>query len=916
MGFFKKLLSEAGDSIKKSVEERKQELLKNVEERKQEIRQNFEDRKKEALAKMGLISATKQTSEPEPHKIIQSGVISTHNNELKDFKRKKMDDLREARDEKDRNRTPDNINKWKQVMADIEAIDTALKAGATTFGELKELAKDNTSLIAEIDEFLIKPKTETVSTNNIESQPVNIKKKDVEVKDDAISELIKKMKEQLQSLGMSSFILYGSDYEGDKEYEEVEQLGNDGLLESSSEYAINYNDSYNGFSSVYTKVRKINIQDGNVLFDLEEIYEDNNGEYESKGYYADQSIDRILSICKKDTVESGFERILNYLSDETLIKLNKEIDSEVKPIPQAETKTESNSEPESKTEGGSGLFSARLEALINSALQDGVLTEQEKAILKKRAEAEGEDWDEVEMIINARLAERQPIPQVKNGVEEIVTDQNKKVRKSTSVQQANCSDDIQTTKDGLEKKLESQYLIINGTVYKEFSENKINGDLISKVLGRDCYSGYSDIVSITIPTCVKKIDKCAFEDFSHLEEITIPSSVTTIGENAFGSQPINRCLKKVFLNCPTISSYLFYGGQLEEVIMGDCVKIIDDFAFFECENLTSLTMPCNVIKLGCAAFSNCTNLQKVDFSKCNKLESIEDAFGNCENLTEIDLSNCISLKDCEAVFDCLPNIQTLVLPPGQQTFNKLFLLEQDGYNIDTSKCNNVKVVNGRAFSRMKIKEIVIPDSVEVIGKDNDGDGPFYECENLKTIVMPAALKEIIAPLGGYMEELKKIDFSKVRNLRTIPKKFVDRGCYKLKELIIPQGVTEIEDEAFGYIDNLKRLFLPPTLESIGDLGQTRVSVYCFSPSLEELEPLVYGYDDDDDDNDWDDDDLEDLDEEDREELKEEKKEMKINLYVLPQYLDKYIAQRKAERIPEDVLIIQEIPEEYRYYYDE
>ena len=127
-------------------------------------------------------------------------------------------------------------------------------------------------------------------------------------------------------------------------------------------------------------------------------------------------------------------------------------------------------------------------------------------------------------------------------------------------------------------------------------------------------------------------------------------------------------------------------------------------------------------------------------------------------------------------------------------------------------------------------------------------------------------------------------------------------------------MTEIEDDAFEELDALKRLFLPPTLESIGDLELTNVSIYCFSPSLEELEPIVYGWDDDDDDE-WDEEDLEDLDEETLEELKEEKKKIKINLFVLPQYLDKYIAQRKAERIPENVLIIQEIPEEYRYYYD-
>ena len=54
-----------------------------------------------------------------------------------------------------------------------------------------------------------------------------------------------------------------------------------------------------------------------------------------------------------------------------------------------------------------GLFSVRLEALIASALQDGVLTEQEQAIIIRRAEKEGEDIEEMGMIINARLVETQ-----------------------------------------------------------------------------------------------------------------------------------------------------------------------------------------------------------------------------------------------------------------------------------------------------------------------------------------------------------------------------------------------------------------------------------------------------------------------------------------------------------------------------
>ena len=237
----------------------------------------------------------------------------------------------------------------------------------------------------------------------------------------------------------------------------------------------------------------------------------------------------------------------------------------------------------------------------------------------------------------------------------------------------------------------------------------------------------------------------------------------------------------------------------------------------------------------------------------------------------------------------------------------MFIGKQFGvYNADVSNCNDVKEMINEIFYyeniRDEIKEIIIPDTVEVIHCDERGS--FDRCSNLKTIVMPAALKELKGNLGQYMKQLKKIDFSKVKNLKTIQTGVFSYGCDKLKELIIPEGVIEIEDDAFSET-NLKRLFLPPTLKKIGDLGLKRLSIYCFSPSLEELEPIVYGWDDDDDDDD----------DEILKALADEKKGVMIKLFVLPQYLDKYISQRNAERIPEKVLSIQEIPEEYRYYYD-
>ena len=53
------------------------------------------------------------------------------------------------------------------------------------------------------------------------------------------------------------------------------------------------------------------------------------------------------------------------------------------------------------------MFSQRLENLIQAALQDGVLTEQEKAAIIKRAQAEGEDVDEVSIYVDSLLQKKQ-----------------------------------------------------------------------------------------------------------------------------------------------------------------------------------------------------------------------------------------------------------------------------------------------------------------------------------------------------------------------------------------------------------------------------------------------------------------------------------------------------------------------------
>ena len=52
------------------------------------------------------------------------------------------------------------------------------------------------------------------------------------------------------------------------------------------------------------------------------------------------------------------------------------------------------------------MYNEKLEALITAALADGVLTDKEKEILFKKAEAMGIDHDEFELVLDGRLAKR------------------------------------------------------------------------------------------------------------------------------------------------------------------------------------------------------------------------------------------------------------------------------------------------------------------------------------------------------------------------------------------------------------------------------------------------------------------------------------------------------------------------------
>ena len=505
----------------------------------------------------------------------------------------------------------------------------------------------------------------------------------------------------------------------------------------------------------------------------------------------------------------------------------------------------------------SGIFSDRLEALISAALQDGVLTDKERELLKRRAEKEGEDWDEVEMIIEARLAEMQ----TEKGIVSSATQEAvKRCFKAT--------DDHEKTNifEGKHYKKEKNIVIPEGvTVIAAYTckgfEELENLTLPSTLVTIEKFAFYNcpNLKTVDFTRCkhLKEIGEKAFATCEKLEKLDMPNSVKSIGKNAFWGC---NSLKQVFLpaSLEEAEENIFtFCKKLEEIDFSKCTqfKRLSWDLMNSCENLKKIILPVSLEEIGNGTFRGCTKLEEVDLSLSTQLKRIGDeAFASCENLKKIILP--VSLEEI-----------------GNGTFTYCKKLEE----VDFSLSTQLKRIGDQTFYRCeKLQNIVLPDSVTFIGQE-----AFASCKALRLVVLPASLEKLEDKVF-YSCDLDNLDMSKVTHLSTIPKGF---GC--TKTMMIPQGVTTIAESGFNNLSYVSRcrhekLFLPSTLESYGKDNGRWNAIYLYAPQFEDLETLL---------------------------------ERNNILYVLPQYLNVYKELWEALGRPKKDAEILPMPDEYLYYYD-
>ena len=214
----------------------------------------------------------------------------------------------------------------------------------------------------------------------------------------------------------------------------------------------------------------------------------------------------------------------------------------------------------------------------------------------------------------------------------------------------------------------------------------------------------------TIPDTVESIGELAFYDCENLRSIHISDKITVINYGTFAlcknvsSVTLGKSIEKIgedaFREIPL---------WVEDLVLPEPLVDIEDFAFYGCEGLTSVTMGDNVTEVGVSAFANNKSLSSVKLSNSLVLLGAR-AFSGDELLTSVTLPESMKSMEQEVFANC--PITTLTIPDA------------------------VEMIVPKALASMTaLEEVFIGNGVTSIGNE-----AFADCTSLKTLCFAKKLQ--------------------------------------------------------------------------------------------------------------------------------------------------------------------------------
>ena len=406
---------------------------------------------------------------------------------------------------------------------------------------------------------------------------------------------------------------------------------------------------------------------------------------------------------------------------------------------------------------------------------------------------------------------------------------------------------------------------------------EIDGKKVT-VIGKKAFYNCQTLEKVVIDEGILEIQTWAFSGCNNLKKIIIPLSVDHLGKSDYFD---GGYISGVWLGGNLTSAGPIGSGC--DIEFGWTDKI-PDRAFYSYGNLVDVTLPDSVISIGSDAFTGCDNLKTVTIENGIKFFD-EIAFVGCGSITTIrGLTGSYAEAFAKQKGYTFESIGTYDVPKFAYEVNDDGeTLTITGYNgfadteieipaeIDGKKVTVIgvnafdngdtleKVVIDEGIEEIQIgafsgcynlKKIIIPSSVENVGKSNydaggysigkwlggnlTSAGPigsgcdiefgwtdkipdyaFFGYGSLVNVILPESITSIGSlAFDPFPEESNIAEITIPKSVTSIGSGAFE-GCEKLTEIAIPENVTSIGDNAFSNCDNIAEITIPKNVTSLG-----------------------------------------------------------------------------------------------------
>lgn len=344
------------------------------------------------------------------------------------------------------------------------------------------------------------------------------------------------------------------------------------------------------------------------------------------------------------------------------------------------------------------------------------------------------------------------------------------------------------------------------------------------------FNGCASLGKVTIPGGVQNISPGAFKN-SGLTEVILKEGVMSLSNNSFDG-----CLLLKKVTFPTTMKTIggFSNTGIKEIAFaeGATPEAISDYAFLNCDSLSTITLPNSIKSLGTGAFYDCdtlktvklptgiTKIAKQAFYHCGFLQSITipqsvteigaEAFAACSKLTTISLPSALTTIGIASFHST--GLTSITLPEGMTTIEPGTFGKSKLKSIKLSKSLKQITSNNESYNLGSLPNEYY-DFRKYINMYRDDSGAFQNCKELESIDLNGAVLTI---LGSYTfnecDKLRSIDLSSTK-LEKIPTSAF-YSCDSLRAITFPSTVKTIGQQAFYYNLSLESLKMPAALTSI------------------------------------------------------------------------------------------------------